>query len=466
MRSFSSARPPVKKTRASMLVHGLTGKGKTTRALRGGKPLVICTEPKAEAHVLMLNPAATCWVPESCNDLMDIFQWLGDAKLLEQGFTRIVLDSYTELTELLPNWILRKQAADANLELGRKISIDEYRPLQEWGVALIRAIQLSGLPSIIIARSDSKKVGLLEMVVPAGLGSSARNLNAQLVPTVESRWDSELQDYIWDSRPDEYSQRCGLLWVPAVFRGTADEFLAAVERGEGQPQGPEGGAPEVQVGQEAAPAPAPAPPVAPPPPAAPAAEQPPAPAPKQPAVNPPVSLVGWQNAIVELNQILYKAPGWTADERTKVVQGWEAQGMDALPRLKIYLESIREEAKTPGAAIAQMAPLPPANQVTPLAENFVDQMADGKDSLEFIASKDAEGLPAFLQTHGINQEAFLRYCAAEKHLVPDSKGQFRLDRIVKKAWEKLNPILQSERRRGSLAAFIKEKHSTAPSTAV
>lgn len=231
MRTFSATKPPTRHARASILVHGLTGSGKTTRALQGGKPLVICLEPKAEAHVLRLNPSATCWVPESCQDIERIFEWLGKPELQEQGFTRIVLDSYTELTEQLPDWILKKQAADAVLELGRRIDLAEYRPVQQWGLAMIRAIQLSGLPSIIIARSDAKESGRITRIVPAGLGSSSRNLNAQLVPTVEARWDEELQGYIWDSRPDEYSQRCGLLWVPTVWSGTADEFLAQVESG-------------------------------------------------------------------------------------------------------------------------------------------------------------------------------------------------------------------------------------------
>ena len=42
MRAFSASRPPKKTARASMLLHGLSGSGKTTRALIGGKPLVIC----------------------------------------------------------------------------------------------------------------------------------------------------------------------------------------------------------------------------------------------------------------------------------------------------------------------------------------------------------------------------------------------------------------------------------------
>jgi hypothetical protein len=214
-----------------MLVHGLTGTGKTTRSLEGGKPLCIVTEPKAEAHVLKLNPEATCVVPESCQDILKICDQLADPKFLDKGFTRIVLDSFTELTEALPNWILVHQSGNPKIEIGRRIAIDEYRPIASWAMHLVKAIQNSGLPSIIICRSEAKESGRIMRIVPAGLGSSPKNLPAQLLPTVEARYDDELRDYILDSRPDEYSQRCGLPWLPQVYTGAADEFLALIEDG-------------------------------------------------------------------------------------------------------------------------------------------------------------------------------------------------------------------------------------------
>jgi len=236
MRTFSSTKPPARKTRASMLLHGLTGTGKTTRSLEGGKPLVICTEPKAEAHVLTLNPDAVVVVPESCADLLRICEQLADPSITKRGFTRIVLDSYTELTEALANWILIHESGNPNVQIGRKLSIDEYRPIMQWGLTLVKAIQRSGLPSIIIARSDAMEVGRIQMIVPAGLGSSSRKLPSQLVPTVEARYDDELREYIWDSRPDEYSQRCPLKWVPQIWTGTADDFLSLVESGAAEAQ--------------------------------------------------------------------------------------------------------------------------------------------------------------------------------------------------------------------------------------
>jgi len=196
VRSFSLQKVPDKTTKASILVHGVTGSGKTYRSLVGGRPLVICTEPKAEAHVLRLNPGAVCMVPESCDDILSLAEIFGRPDFLARGFTRMVLDSYTELTEALANWILIHESGNPNVEIGRRLSIDEYRPIMQWGNTVVKAIQRSGLPSIIIARSDAMEVGRIQMIVPAGLGSSSRKLPSQLVPTVEARYDDELRAYI------------------------------------------------------------------------------------------------------------------------------------------------------------------------------------------------------------------------------------------------------------------------------
>ena len=209
--------------------------------------MVICTEPKAESVILKLNPNATCVVPESCKDLTQIFELLADPGFLGKGYTRIVLDSYTELANSLAGWIYSHNSANSESpEIGRRISIEEFGPIQQWGIVLVKAIQLSGLPSIVIVRSDSKTVGRVQQIVPAGLGNSPKNLPALLIPTVESRFDHEQNGYIWDSRPDDYSQRCGLPWLPPVFNGTADEFLALIDNGgegaieaEHQPEQPE-----------------------------------------------------------------------------------------------------------------------------------------------------------------------------------------------------------------------------------
>lgn len=213
-----------------MFLHGITGSGKTTRAIEGGTPLVIVTEAKAEAHVKNINPNAKFWAPEGIKDLLDIFQWLGNPKLADKGFDRIILDSFTNLTDSLPEWLVAHNAPDQAGQIARRMEIQEYGDVQGWSLAMVKAIQSVGLPSIIIARSESVKQGRVERIVPMGLGKSVNKLPGMLLPTVEARVDSE-GCFIWDTAPDEYSQRCGLPWVPRTWNGTASDFLALVERG-------------------------------------------------------------------------------------------------------------------------------------------------------------------------------------------------------------------------------------------
>ena len=384
MRTFSASRPQENPRRPSIMVHGLTGSGKTTRALVGGKPLVICTEPKAEAHVLNLNPSATCWVPESCEDLEQIFVWLGKPELRDKEFTRIVLDSYTELTEMLPNWIIRKANPEIHLEIGRKMELQEYKPVQQWGIALVRAIQLTSLPSIIIARSDAKEIGRVRKIVPAGLGSSVQGLPAQLVPTVEAHWDEELQTWIWDSRPDAYSQRCGLSWLPMVWDGSADDFLALV----GKPSPAHAPViPEKTTAERIA--------------EARAANQVTEDAIKirQEMAEPDPK---WVAAIATLAQVTLNA-AMTADKRNEIVQAWEDKGSSALPDLLKAIEAIKANTKTEtvheafsaqqseALAVGRLAPISQATKdfvdgVDPLPKAMSDgqwvacqQMCDDKD---------------------------------------------------------------------------------------
>ena len=230
MRTYSAKSTPTTKRRASMFLHGGSGAGKSTRSFTGGRPLGIVFEPKAEAQILNYNPNATAWAPESIKDLLDVFQWLGSPKLLEQGFTRIVVDSFTDLTASLPEWLVAHNTPDAAGQIARKMEIQEYNDVQGWALAVVKAVQSTGLPTIIIARSESVKQGRIERIVPMGLGKSVNKLPGLLLPTVEARIDSE-SGFIWDTTPDEYSQRCGLPWVPHVWNGTADDFLALVERG-------------------------------------------------------------------------------------------------------------------------------------------------------------------------------------------------------------------------------------------
>lgn len=379
MRTFSATKPPASRRQPSILVHGLTGAGKTTRSLQGGKPLVICTEPKSEAHVLNLNQGATCWVPESCADLERIFEWLGSPKLAEHGFTRIVLDSYTELTEALPNWILRKANPGIGLEIGRRIELQEYGSVQQWGLAVVRAIQLTGLPSIVIARSESKDVGRTRRILPAGLGSSVKGLPAQLVPTVEARWDQEMQAYIWDSRPDECSQRCGLPWVPAVWDGSADDFLAVVAGGHTV----QASTPAIR---EVALQPA----------------EPAAPAEPSPA---------WVDAIRAFSDAAAGA-GMPTEARVEQVQAWMVLGEGAIEALRAATLELVAQATKIEAAAAQ------ANEQR--AQAFVDAVSPAIAKAEDVAE-----LLDLAREHKVNTDALWAYFLTKKKAVKPGKDGSR-----------------------------------------
>jgi hypothetical protein len=208
----------------SIFLHGVTGAGKSTWATKGGRPLAILTEPKAMSILRLVNPDAVGLVPQSTKDVMDLFQILGDPeRLAKRNIDRIVLDSFTDLTYSLPQWM--KDPSGAQILL--KMEIQEFGDLKNYAMALVKAIQLTGYPSIIIARSTVKKVGRVEKIVPDGYGRSVEELPGKCLPTVEARYDTEL-GYLIDTTPDECSQRCGLPWVPQVFKGTALEFLEIV----------------------------------------------------------------------------------------------------------------------------------------------------------------------------------------------------------------------------------------------
>lgn len=215
-----SSESPATPSRASMFLQGQTGMGKSTFAVTGGYPLVILTEPKAMATLNRLNPNATGIVPESTDDLLAIFEQLGDPKATKK-FDRIVLDSYSDLTTSVAQWM-------KGASMLQTLEIQEYGILGNWCAGLVRAIQLSGLPSIIIARSTVKKTGRIEKIVPDGLGRSIEGLPGKCLPTAEARFDAE-HGFVIDTTPDEFSQRCGLPWVPQIWDGNCLDYLLVIE---------------------------------------------------------------------------------------------------------------------------------------------------------------------------------------------------------------------------------------------
>lgn len=432
MRIISPTRPAAYR-RASILVHGLTGQGKTTKALMGGKPIVICTEPKAEAHVLRINPEATCWVPESCKDILDICEWLSRPDLLTKGFTRIVLDSYTELTELLPEWILRHANPTIPREIGRKIELQEYRSIQEWGMAMVRAIQDAGLPSIIIARSESKEVGRIRKVIPAGLGSSVKGLPAQLVPTVESRWDEELTTWVWDSRPNEYSQRCGLPWVDPVWSGGAEEFLAMVEQRDGV-------TPAVT---------------------APVTE------PVTPTVTPlpHAKDMDWIDTMLILAQTL-QLSDTTPEERKAIADSWVERGKIDSDQAKADLKALLSVAPDPrkdpegyrkafGLVCQELREINEARKapVSPEASAFVDEV-----DARLVSPETVTTLQKLIADHRIPMDKLMAYLSSKGHMLLDANGAGDLTRILADHGRKLVDIFSDSKRRTSMMAFLNTAH--------
>lgn len=230
----------------SMFLHGITGHGKSTWATQGGTPLVILLEAKAESVLRQINPNAVGLVPESLDDLLQLLEMLGKPEKTEK-FDRIVLDSFTELTTLAPRWIQQRAGRTGSLT---KLELSEYGDLRDYALSIVRAIQLTGKPSVIIGRSTSKRIGLSERIVPDGTGRAVDELPGKLLPTAEARFDTEL-GYVIDTTPADHSQRCGLPWIPPIYKGSCLDYLRMTQAG------PTGEAAPVQASASPAPAPAP-----------------------------------------------------------------------------------------------------------------------------------------------------------------------------------------------------------------
>ena len=192
-----------------ILVHGGTGGGKTERSAKGGKPFFITTEIKAKNRIRKLNPAADGFFPENLVELEQLLVLLGSEKFLKAGFDRVVLDSYTELTASLPDWIILRHSPGLKLDPGRLIEKQEYGPVMNWALAIVEALMLTGLPVIILCRSEIKDGRTVLM----STGSSAKHLSAKVNATFEAVFEGEL-GFHWTSVPSETSPRCGLEEVP------------------------------------------------------------------------------------------------------------------------------------------------------------------------------------------------------------------------------------------------------------
>jgi len=213
-------RPPILTPRAMVLVQALPGRGKTTFATKGGRPLILAVEPKTAAMAHHHNPAAKVYPIDSRESLERAIAMLCNPILADRGYDRVVLDSYSELTERIPSFF----------GMSYPLQIQDYGSIGNKALAIITALQKCPLPSLVICRSEAKEQGKVNRMVPSANGRSAASLPARCVCTAETRYD-EREGWVIDTSPDEWTQRSGLPWVPGIWRGSADEFIAMVERG-------------------------------------------------------------------------------------------------------------------------------------------------------------------------------------------------------------------------------------------
>jgi len=477
--STSTTPPPA----PSMFLHGLTGHGKSTWATTGGRPLVVLLEAKAASVLRSINANAVGLVPESIQDLLGLMEKLGNPEwLLKKAVDRIVLDSFTGLTEAMGAW-LRADTNGASL-LAKSMERQEYGDLGKYALAIVDTIQLTGLPSVIIGRSVSKKVGRDEVIVPDSVGKSIDRLPGKLLPTAEARYDQEL-GYVIDTTPVDYSQRCGLGWVPQIWAGSCLDYLGIIQAG---PQGT--AAPEVdmvkvredaergaaegraKVATEKAAAtkkPTPAAPV------------------PQAQVPPPITDPEFQSL---LEALIIQTSGRPDAERATQVQSWERrfaadplwakkdlkQFLDVTDRLnagphpdpekdpKGYKEAwevlFREMADAQLATakatkstqeveefVAGVDKAPPVAQAAPVSQV---PPVSSEPTKPLITKDQAAQLTKAVTDFGIPREKLLDYCESKGGMAPREPGGARyLQRLYAVAFAKIWPVIQDPVSRAS-----------------
>lgn len=238
MKIVDSKTHVAKRARAHILLHGESGSGKTMFAATGGRPFVVCLEPKGESTILSVNSEAIIAVPESIDDIRIIAKALrspADPESIKQfpgidKVTRVCLDSWTDMTAVVGGFI----GGGANLQLA------QYGDIQKVCFGLLGMIQAGPLPSIIIARSEVQESGngvlRSSKVVPAGLGKSVAQLPGKLVCTLQAMSINEAGErYTIESGPSDSARRSGLPWLKSSWDpsvdGNADALLAAIEAG-------------------------------------------------------------------------------------------------------------------------------------------------------------------------------------------------------------------------------------------
>ena len=117
-------------TRASILIQALSGRGQDLPIRRGREAPIwprAQVPPDREGH----QPRGQRRAPGHAHGLQQGHRpWSRKPELVEKGYTRIVLDSYRELTELMPEW----------LQMGFLLQIQDYGTIGNKAMELVRAL--------------------------------------------------------------------------------------------------------------------------------------------------------------------------------------------------------------------------------------------------------------------------------------------------------------------------------------
>lgn len=414
-------------TRAHILIQALSGQGKTFWSSMGGKPYVLAPEQKCRAIIPLINPNAKVFPLDTKEDFDKAIIAVQSEKLVENGYTRIVLDSFSELTEFIPGWF----------GMGFPLQIQDYGTIGNKAMSLVLAMLRSPIPGIVICRSEAKEQGKVSRVVPGSLGKSAANLPAKLVLTGETRHDDQF-GWVVDTTPDSYTQRAGLPWVPSIFSGPADEFLAMVEAGPAGvsvftvPKNEKPIVPEKTTAER---------------------------------IEDARIANAFTDAMATLCQITLNAD-ITSDKRNEMVLAWEAKGPEALPDLLRAIEQIKANAPKPETVhesfqASQKEALARKPEPSTHAADFVDEVSPAIIS-------DAQWLhfKELCNDAGLNLNEMEIYCLDKGKLappLPNAHLSRPLRGLLAHAWAQIEPILADKTRRRSFLAAIKQ-HCSAPKT--